>query len=194
MSREQDEEIKTIKERMIAVRLSDADCVRLAEKCGRNGLTVAELLENFIGDLVGGTFTNGSDEERCANEWFDCCWFGMKPEPTLLQHLLDNWMDPEEYLEIFEAVKDARAELDDLKEHPEEEGAEESASCLKDFVVHKEKELEEMRSGWNPEGEPDMDLEVRRIKNWVRDRDALKGGNDNFPDPSYEKPEKQMMM
>ena len=50
--------------------------------------------------------------------------------------------DPEEYLEIFEAVKDARAELDDLKEHPEEEGAEESASCLKDFVVHKEKKLD----------------------------------------------------
>lgn len=60
---QQVEEIKTIRERNITVKLSDADCNRLARKCGEHGLTVGELIENFIGDLIGGTHSNGSDEQ-----------------------------------------------------------------------------------------------------------------------------------
>ena len=60
----QREEIETIKPRTITVNLSDADVRRLAEKSGEGGLTISELLENFIGDLVDGTYSNGSDE-RC---------------------------------------------------------------------------------------------------------------------------------
>ena len=44
------------------MKLSDADCDRLARKCGEHGLTIGELIENFVGDLVGGTYSNGSDE------------------------------------------------------------------------------------------------------------------------------------
>jgi predicted DNA binding CopG/RHH family protein len=60
MGEQQKKEIKTIKERKITVKLSDKDCNRLARKCGKHGLTVGELIENFIGDLVGGTYSNGS--------------------------------------------------------------------------------------------------------------------------------------
>ena len=59
---EQQKEIETIRERKITVKLSDADCDRLARKCGEHGLTIGELIENFVGDLVGGTYSNGSDE------------------------------------------------------------------------------------------------------------------------------------
>lgn len=59
---EQKKEIETIRERKITVKLSDADCDRLARKCGEHGLTIGELIENFVGDLVGGTYSNGSDE------------------------------------------------------------------------------------------------------------------------------------
>lgn len=45
-------EIEIIKPRTITVNLSDADVKRLAEKSGEGGLTISELLENFIGDLV----------------------------------------------------------------------------------------------------------------------------------------------
>ena len=51
---EQQKEIETIRERKITVKLSDADCDRLARKCGEHGLTIGELIENFVGDLVGG--------------------------------------------------------------------------------------------------------------------------------------------
>ena len=85
---EQQKEIETIRERKITVKLSDADCDRLARKCGEHGLTIGELIENFVGDLVGGTYSNGSDERDYADQWFERCWFGMFPEPTLLNHLL----------------------------------------------------------------------------------------------------------
>lgn len=81
---EQQKEIETIRERKITVKLSDADCDRLARKCGKHGLTIGELIENFVGDLVGGTYSNGSDERDYADQWFERCWFGMFPEPTLL--------------------------------------------------------------------------------------------------------------
>ena len=77
---EQQKEIETIRERKITVKLSDADCDRLARKCGKHGLTIGELIENFVGDLVGGTYSNGSDERDYADQWFERCWFGMFPE------------------------------------------------------------------------------------------------------------------
>ena len=39
---EQKKEIETIRERKITVKLSDADCDRLARKCGEHGLTIGE--------------------------------------------------------------------------------------------------------------------------------------------------------
>ena len=39
---EQRKEIETIKKRQIKLELSDADCDRLARKCGEYGLTIGE--------------------------------------------------------------------------------------------------------------------------------------------------------
>ena len=55
----QREEIETIKPRTITVNLSDADVRRLAEKSGEGGLTISELLENFIGEHIPMEVTNG---------------------------------------------------------------------------------------------------------------------------------------
>lgn len=72
----QQAEIKTIAERSFTLKLSDADVERLFIKAGGAGLTVSELLENFLGDLLDGTYSNGSDERDYAERWFDRCWFG----------------------------------------------------------------------------------------------------------------------
>ena len=98
---EQQKEIATIRERNITVRLSDADCDRLARKCGEHGLTIGELIENFVGDLVGGTYSNGSDERMYADQWFDRCWFSNEIGHTLLSHLLDRGYAPKDYLDIM---------------------------------------------------------------------------------------------
>lgn len=72
MAGQQQEEIETIRSRTIEVKLSDADVKRISEKAAAHGLTVGELIENFIGDLVCGTYSNGSDE-RVSNFPFSYC-------------------------------------------------------------------------------------------------------------------------
>ena len=89
------------KERQITISLSDSECNTLLNKCGEHGITINELFENFAGDLAGGSYTNGSDERMRAGKWFDRCWFGMFPEKTLLNHLLCNGYDPEQFYELI---------------------------------------------------------------------------------------------
>ena len=69
MAGQQQEEIETIRSRTIEVKLSDADVKRISEKAAAHGLTVGELIENFIGDLVCGTcalpgFVDSKNEEK----------------------------------------------------------------------------------------------------------------------------------
>lgn len=84
----QEAEIKTIESRKLTLDISDADVERIKEKAGAVGITVGKLLEYFIGDLVAGTYSNGSDERDLAQEWFDRCWFGMFPEKTFQSFLM----------------------------------------------------------------------------------------------------------
>lgn len=106
ISERQEAEIKTIKERSLTLKLSDADVERLFIKAGGAGLTVSELLENFIGDLVDGTYSNGSDERDIVEQWFDRCkcnWSGVKI--TFLQRLIStNAVD--EVVDCWNVVQD----------------------------------------------------------------------------------------
>lgn len=111
----QEKEIKTIKNRSITIKLSDADCERISKKAGLGGQTVSELLENFIGDLISGTYTNGSDERDRANQWYDRCWFSWT-ENTLLQYLLELDYDVEEYNKHIEEFLENNKEADIKKE------------------------------------------------------------------------------
>lgn len=168
---QQVEEIKTIRERNITVKLSDADCNRLARKCGEHGLTVGELIENFIGDLIGGTHSNGSDEKMYAEQWFERCWFGMFPEPTLLNYLLYWGYEPEDYLDTLDNIETAQEEKKYLEEHPEE--ADEEAQYIDNDIADWEEELKDMRADWKPEKEPNMDEELEIIKKWVKEKNQL---------------------
>lgn len=99
---QQKREIATIKPRNFSIDLSDADCHRIIERCAECGITVGDLISNFIGDLICGTCPNGSDEREYANQWFNRCWFAHR-EKTLLCHLLDYGYDPSEYLDATAA-------------------------------------------------------------------------------------------
>ena len=108
--KEQQLEIKTIKERTIEIKLSDADVERLYKKAGSASLSVSELLENFVGDLVDGTYTNGSDERDALTNWFERCYFGMFPEESFLKYLIDQ-DTIEEFLELY---NDMRSSVDQI--------------------------------------------------------------------------------
>ena len=58
---------------------------------GRYGTTVEELLENFVGDLIDGTYCNGSDEYEYARRWFERCDLGMFPETDFVSYMLNSY-------------------------------------------------------------------------------------------------------
>ncbi len=85
----QEAEIKTIKPRGITINLSDADVERLFGKTYVNGITPSELIEGFLGDLIDGTYSNGSDERMLADEYFERCCYGMGADYTFLRWALE---------------------------------------------------------------------------------------------------------
>lgn len=86
-------EITTIRDRLLNLRLSDADVQRLSEAAGKVGLTVSQLLENFIGDLVDGTYSNGSDERLLANQWLERCGFDTEKAFYNIPFFMDGLMN-----------------------------------------------------------------------------------------------------
>lgn len=85
----QEAEIKTIKPRNITINLSDADVERLFGKTYVNGITPSKLIEGFLGDLIDGTYSNGSDERMLADEYFERCCYGMGADYTFLRWALE---------------------------------------------------------------------------------------------------------
>ena len=120
----QQKEIPTIKPRTFLVDLSDADVDRLAWHAAKAGMTMGELLKNFIGDLVDGTYSNGSDERDCANAWYDRCWFSYSPETNVgklaqadaLETFLDHWNDYQTSIEELEFRKENLGDGDITRE------------------------------------------------------------------------------
>ena len=101
-----------------------------------------------------------------ADQWFERCWFGMFPEPTLLNHLLCWGYDPEDYLNVMDNIETAKEDKKYLEEHPEE-ADEEEASYLDDDIADWEEELKRMREDWKQEKESNMDEEIELLKKWV---------------------------
>lgn len=171
---QQDLEIKTIKERIIKLNLSDADCERIAQKAGKHKLTVGELLENFIGDLVDGTYSNGSDERYYAEQWFERCWFGLFPDETLLKYLLDWDYNVDDFLTTYDKLKYYESNPQDFIDELEEAKAngekmlwfeQEYHNCLDEFLSK------------NKDDDFDMIKEIELCRKWVSELKAIKGSN-----------------
>ena len=129
----QREEIPTIKPRTLTIELSDADVKRLFEKAAYAGKTPGSLLESFIGDLVDGTYSNGSDERERAEAWFDRAGCGSPYAPTinLLQHLARE-ATLEDALDTWNEIQYLKMDLDDEDEDITDKEREQIAEELKD--------------------------------------------------------------
>lgn len=128
-------EIETIRERAITLRLSDADTVRITEKAEGVGLTVAGLLESFIGDLVDGTYSNGSDERMYANEWFNRCGFSWMYEKTFLTFLIE-WGNIQTILDTLDYIAECERDLEGATEEEEQE-------AIKEELEYQRREIED---------------------------------------------------
>lgn len=112
--KQQKEEIHTIRERTITVKLSDADCQRLAEKAAEVGETVDTLIEGFVGDLVNGTYTHGSDEVDYAQRWFERSYL-FTCETTFLSYLI-QYGEVNEIIERLSDIEDMKEDIAIFKE------------------------------------------------------------------------------
>lgn len=161
MKTEQQKEIETIKERTITIKLSDADCERVSNLCGEHNISVSYLLESFIGDLVNGTYTNGSDERDYARSYFERCWFGMYPEKSLLNFLLSMGYDV--YCDLISYVDDIEYCRTEQEKCDDEEIAEweEHISRIKGYYME-----ENPQADWNEEYE--------KVTKWWEETERLK--------------------
>lgn len=173
----QKKEIETIKERNISLNLSDADCDRLSRLCGEHNLTISQLLENFIGDLVDGTYSNGSDERMYAEKWFNRCWFGMFPEKTFLNYLLSYSCsyDVDDFLGLLDDIAEAQNDLTEYEKSPVDEGDLKEMEWIRDELNGKLEDLEEIKSDFVKEN-PDAvwDEEVNKVRQWWNAKEKFK--------------------
>lgn len=141
---QQQKEIATIRERTFKLKLSDADVDRLARKAAEAGMTMEQLLVSFVGDLVDGTYSNGSDERMMAQDWYDRCGFAYYPSNDLARlakyDYLDSAVDEckayRESLATLELLKGdlADPDCDDTTEEDVRDAEEDVAYC-KDQVA-----------------------------------------------------------
>ena len=63
---------ETIQSRQLEIKLSEEDVRKITEKAGAHGLTVAELIEHFIGDLVYPDLQRRADPSDGAGQELGC--------------------------------------------------------------------------------------------------------------------------
>lgn len=93
--------------RTISIRLYQDEVEELCRKSGKVGLSIGELFENFVADLICGTHTNGSDERMYIEQWFDRCYFSIMPEETFLSYLLEM-REIDSVLECWEILQELK--------------------------------------------------------------------------------------
>lgn len=114
-------EIETIKPRSFSLELSDADVKRLYEKAYSNGITPAQLLQDYIGDLLDGTYTRGSDERMYAQQYFDRCIYTWPDDPrSFLQWALEEYRI-DDIADELETLDYATGDIKYYEEHPDDQ-------------------------------------------------------------------------
>lgn len=175
MKTEQQKEIETIKERTITIKLSDADCERVSNLCGEHNISVSYLLESFIGDLVNGTYTNGSDERDYARSYFERCWFGMYPEKSLLNFLLRMGYDVHgELISYVDDIEYCRNELVKYLDVPILYS--EEIKQLNEEIADFEEQVNRIKKYYMEENpDADWDEEYEKVTKWWEETERLKG-------------------
>ena len=139
-------EIATIKPRTFTLELSDADVKRLYEKTAADGITPAELLQGFIGDLLDGTYTHGSDERELASAYYDRCCYEFSRTGSLLEWALYDYR-LDDIADALEQIDDAAGEIKYYAQHQDDpDGTPEYLPELQGYNAEAESELQAIYS------------------------------------------------
>ena len=137
-------EIATVKPRSFTLDLSDADVRRLYEKAYTDDITPAELLQGFIGDLLGGTYTHGSDERELASAYYDRCGYDFGIYRSFLSWALyEDRLD--DIADELEQIDDTASELEYYAQHPDDpDSTPDAIQELQGMRAEAETELQEI--------------------------------------------------
>lgn len=160
------------KTRNVVLNLTDGQCEILTKICGESSLPVGELISSFVEDLTAEEKEN--DRAKYANQWLEKREFSKKTEDSLLRHLLKNSYDPQDYLNDIEYLESLTEDkrsyainnkeddnyLDIIKEYDDE-----IITCKDGIKVWEE--------GWKQKENADMKKEIRKIEEWVEEKNEL---------------------
>ncbi len=137
-------EIATIKPRTFTLELSDADVKRLFEKTAADGITPAELLQGFIGDLLDGTCSHGSDERELASAYYDRCCYEFSRTGSLLEWALRDYR-LNDIADALEQIDDAAGDLAYYDQHPNDpDGTPAFLQELQEYKAEAESKLQDI--------------------------------------------------
>lgn len=186
MKRERlEKELATIQERTLTIKLSNADLFRVCEKAWLHNITVAELVESYLNDLVSGIYTNGSDERHKANDYFERCWYAAgEPKNTFFQYLSECG-NLQEYLENMETLKDIKQDIESYMkiknpsrdEQNELEMLQGDYEEVRGYIERYYSEYKEQCETINEEPEPPEKAQ-ENIKNRFDEYEKMKGENE----------------
>lgn len=151
----------------VTIKLPDDDIDALCKKAAKAELTVSQLIENFVSDLIDGSRTNGSDERMYAQQWFDRCWFSSPMEETFLSYLIDfdqidTAIETWEELEYYKK----QSELDEYDKEEVELLNEEINELFNDY-----KEL------YTNCADETLEEGMKRVTEWFKEREELMNVN-----------------
>lgn len=155
-----------VSERTVGIQMSDEDAEKLSALAANHGKTVSELLSSFVGDLICGSQTNGSDEREFAELWLNRC-YGYWKDDSLLAHLASCETD------VNAAVGEFLTQYDDWKlslENPEE-FADEIADCPGE-KLYCQMVVEDYLIGWS-HADDIPEEEIKRCRQWLTEANQL---------------------
>lgn len=174
------QEVKTIKERTFKIKLSDADVERIFQKAGSVGLTPEQLIENFIGDLVYGTYTNGSDERMYANEWFGRCGFSLGGK-TFLAALIEQ-ESIGDFLKYWKTYTSAKKYVEELMKDPQTEKEDILWECEEER--YQKKRLQDFFDDFKEYEHGTIEEEVKKAEDWQNRLNTVRNGISRSSDRS----------
>lgn len=161
------EEYEISLQRNITIKLPDDDIDALCKKAAKVELTVSQLIENFVSDLIDGSRTNGSDERMYAQQWFERCWFSFPMEESFLSYLID-----------FDQIESATETWDELAYYKNKDELDEYE---KEEVELLNEEIDELFNEYkelyrNP-ADATLEEGMKKVTAWLREREELMNGN-----------------
>ncbi len=170
--------------RQVTLQLSDMHCEEIFKICGKRNLTVSQLLETFLKDLLGeepSVFE--SNECALAKRWLEEYDFYHKPNNNLLVFLDEYGVDVQEFSQLGYNIDIIQETLKNVKffEEDEENIRVELKTYEEEFNDYKSRFLKE-----NPDA--DWEKELKEVRTWLS-----AGYQFLYPCPEMAEPEESFL-